>query len=56
MKEYTFTLDSVIDSDPTLRYLIKESNFDFNLLEHQMSVRCAALKIAIRKWLDLNYN
>jgi isochorismate hydrolase len=56
MDKYIIPLDSVIDSDPTLRYLIRDAQFDFDLLEHQMSIRCAALKIAIGKWLDINYN
>ena len=49
------TLDNVIDSDPTLRYFIREAHFDFDLLEHQMTVRCAALKIAIARWIDIKY-
>jgi hypothetical protein len=53
--ETNLTLDNVIDSDPTLRYFIREANFDFENLEWQMRVRCAALKIAIAKWINLKY-
>jgi len=53
--ESNLTLDNVIDSDPTLRFLIREANFDFENLEWQMRVRCAALNIAITKWINLKY-
>ena len=56
MNESNVTLDNVIDSDPTLRYLIRESEFSFDLLEWQMTVRCAALKIAMAKWINLKYH
>jgi hypothetical protein len=53
--ESNLTLDNVIDSDPTLRYFIREATFDFDNLEWQMTVRCAALKIAMAKWINLKY-
>jgi hypothetical protein len=54
--ESNLTLDNVIDSDPTLRYFIREAHFDFENLEWQMNVRCAALKLAIVKWINLKYH
>ena len=54
--ESNLTLDNVIDSDPTLRYFIREGNIDFENLEWQMTVRCAALKLAITKWINLKYH
>jgi hypothetical protein len=49
------SFDSIVDSDPTLRYLIRDAHFDFDNLEHQMRVRSAAIVIAINKWIDANY-
>ncbi len=47
--------DCIVDSDPTLRYLIRDSKFSFDLLEHQANVRGAAILLAIGKWIDTNY-
>ena len=47
--------ESVVQSDPTLKYLIRDAEFDFDLLEHQMNIRGAAIVLAIGKWIDLNY-
>lgn len=49
------SFDCVVDSDPTLRLLIRDANFDFKNLEHQANVRGAAILIAIGKWINLNY-
>ena len=54
--ENNITLDNVIDSDPTLRYLIRDAVFDFENLEWQVRLRCAALNIAISKWINLKYH
>lgn len=48
--------ESVVEADPTLKFLIRDSEFDFDLLEHQVNIRCAAILIAINRWIDLNYN
>ncbi len=56
MEENNITLDNVIDSDPTLRYFIREAEFDFDILEWQMKIKCSALKIAIAKWINLKYH
>jgi len=50
------SFDSIVDSDPTLKFLIRDSKFDFDLLEHQTRVRGAAIVLAIGKWIDSNYN
>lgn len=47
--------ESVVESDPTLKFLIRDSRFDFDLLEHQARIRGAAIMIAISKWIDINY-
>jgi len=47
--------DAVVEADPTLKFLIRDSEFEFDLLEHQMRIRGAAIMIAISKWIDLNY-
>ena len=49
------SFETVVQADPTLKYLIRDSEFDFDLLEHQARIRGAAVLIAINKWLDLNY-
>jgi len=47
--------DSVVNADPTLKFLIRDAQFDFENLDHQMRVRGAAIVIAINKWINLNY-
>jgi len=47
--------ETVVQADPTLKFLIRDSEFDFDLLEHQTRIRGAAVVIAISKWIDLNY-
>jgi hypothetical protein len=49
------SFDTVVEADPTLKYLIRDARFDFDNLEHQMRVRGAAILIAISKWIDINY-
>jgi len=44
--------ENIVQSDPTLKYLMRDATFDFDLLEHQMRVREAAILIAISKWLE----
>lgn len=50
------SFDDIVNSDPTLKYLIRDSEFDFENLEHQMRVRGAAILIAIDRWIVANYN
>ena len=45
-------LEDVIQADPTLKFLIRDSSFVFDKLEHQTKIRGAAIVIAISKWLD----
>jgi hypothetical protein len=49
------SFESIVEADPTLKLLIRDAQFDFENLEHQMRVRGAAIVIAIGKWIDANY-
>jgi hypothetical protein len=42
----------IVQSDPTLKFFMREATFDFDKLEHQVALRCSAVMIAINKWLD----
>ena len=44
--------ECIVQSDPTLKYIMRDAKFDFDLLEHQVGIRCAATKIAINKLID----
>ncbi len=47
-------MENIIESDPTLKFLIKDSSIDwFN--DFQVNLRFAALKIALQKYIH-NYN
>jgi hypothetical protein len=44
-------IETIINSDPTLRFFIKEAQIDwFN--QHQVDIRIAALKIALSRFID----
>lgn len=47
--------EDVVQSDPTLKFILRDSVLDYDNLEHQMNIRGAATIIAIRKWLDKKY-
>ena len=47
------SFDDVVNADPTLKYLIRDNQFNFDLLEHQVNIRGAAVVSAISKWIDL---
>jgi len=47
--------ETVVEADPTLKFLIRDSSFDFDILDHQVRVRGAAIVLAISKWIDINY-
>ena len=49
------SFESVVQADLTLKFLIRDSQFDFDLLEHQVNIRGAAVVLAISKWIDINY-
>jgi len=49
------SFEAVVEADPTLKFLIRDSEFDFDLLEHQARIRGAAIVIAISKWIDIKY-
>lgn len=45
-------MESIINQDPTLRFFIYESQFDYNKLDHQVNVTCGALKVALSLFID----
>jgi hypothetical protein len=49
------TLEYVIQADPTLRYFLRETELDYDKLDHQIMVRGAAIVVAIGDYLDLKY-
>jgi hypothetical protein len=49
------SFEDVVQQDPTLKFLIRDAEFDFENLEHQMNIRGAAIVLAISKWLELKY-
>lgn len=54
--ENNISFEDVVNSDPTLKHLIRDTQFDFDNLEHQMNIRCAAILIAIDRWIVRKYN
>lgn len=44
-------LISFINSDPTIKS-IYEKKFDFDLLEWQVTLKLAAVRLAFHKWID----
>lgn len=52
---YDFDFETHVNGDPTLRYLLRESKFDYKLLEHQVNVRCGAINVAIGQFIDKKY-
>jgi len=55
MKNSSRCFEDIIQADPTLKFLLRESKFDYDLLEHQANIRGSAILIAISKLLD-TYN
>ena len=52
---FDFDFETHINGDPTLRTLLRESKFDYNLLDHQVNVRCGAILVAICQFVDKKY-
>lgn len=53
-----FVLDSFeshINSDPILRYNLREAKLSYDLLEHQINIRIASFKLALGQYLDKKY-
>ena len=44
--------ETIVQSDPTLKFLIRDAKFDADKLEHQIDIRCAAINIALGKYID----
>lgn len=42
----------IVESDPTLKFFMREATFDFDKLEHQVALRASAILIAINKYID----
>ncbi len=49
------TFENVVQADPTLRFFLREAEYDYDRLDWQIQVKGAALVLAIDKWLDLKY-
>lgn len=49
---YPYTYECEVQSDPTLRYFLRETTFDVDKLERQVSIRIAAAKIALGRYID----
>ena len=47
--------EDVVQADPTLRFFLREAEYDYDRLDWQIQVKGAALVLAIDKWLDLKY-
>ena len=45
-------IENEINSDPTLRFILRESRLDSKHLMHQIDVRIAAFNIALAKYLN----
>lgn len=44
--------ESIVTSDPTLRFFLREARFDADKLTHQANIVCGAAKIALWKYID----
>lgn len=47
-------MEQIIKNDPTLNYLINDAHIDWNN-DFQVTLRCAALTIALKKYIDSKY-
>ncbi len=48
-------LEFYINSDPTLKLLIRDAKFDYDNLDFQVKLRCSAILIAINRLIDARY-
>lgn len=46
----------IVQNDPTLKFLLREAEFDTENFDHQLDIKCSAILIAINKWLYSNPN
>jgi len=44
--------EHIINSDPTLKFFIRDTQISPDLFEHQLNLKIAAIKIALYKWID----
>jgi len=48
-------IETEINSDPTLRYNLREATLDYDKMLHQIDIQIASLKIALQRALDYKY-
>lgn len=48
-------IDTIINNDPTLKAFLRDNEFSTENFDYQVDIMCAAIKIALDKWLDINY-
>lgn len=44
--------ERIIQSDPTLRFLLREAQIDSKNFDHQVNCKISAAKIALHKYID----
>jgi len=49
------TLEQIIENDPTLKTLVQK-DFDTKNFDWQVDLKIGALKVALGKWLNENFN
>jgi hypothetical protein len=54
MNENIVSLDAIINNDPTLKFFLRDTKIDYELLDHQVNVKSIAILIAIDKFVDIN--
>ena len=52
------SIEQEIMSDPTLRFILRESKMSYDLIDHQIDIRKAAFIIALNRHIDsvINYS
>ena len=57
MRKYSpeIQFEDVVQSDPTLKFFLRDATMDYDKLDHQTKVMGSVIVIAISKWLDLKY-
>lgn len=48
-------METIIQNDPVLKILCRDAVFNYAQLDHQVSLRIAALKVAFQIYLDKTY-
>lgn len=50
-----YTIEEIIETDPTLKQILRESEFDSNNFKNQVDIMGGAILVALGKWLDKEY-